>query len=226
MDVPGAGHGLPEVLVVGEALEPWAELAAPVVLELVEEEPVPGQRCRGGHADTMADNQDRFCPLSVADFDRVRHDRARPEAPRAVPAAARVDRARARRAARRDRPQRAPRRRAPPRPRLSRQRHAGCRRRLPAGRGHGAAAVAARRRGGDRHRGLAPPRGRRHRGRAPARPPCARSPSSTRCCRPGCAPRCARCTTRSPPSTAAGWRWTPTPCWCWRARPATTTVSS
>ena len=42
VDVPGPGHRLPQVLVVGEAVEPGSQLADPVVLELVEQQLVPG----------------------------------------------------------------------------------------------------------------------------------------------------------------------------------------
>ena len=222
-----AGHGLPEVLVVGQPLEPRAELAGPVVLELVEEQLVP----LAGLSSWSCDHLSRTTRTGSVRYrwqtaDRVGHHRARPAASRAAPAAARVDRARARRAARRHRPQRAPRRRATPLARLPRQRHPGGRRRLPAGRGDGAC-----RRCCSTTRRRSRPRSRcASRRAAPsparARPPSARWPSSTRCCPRGCAPRCARCTTRSPPSRAAGSRWTPTPCWCWRAPPATSCASS
>ena len=149
----------------------------------------------------------QICPLSVADCRRVRPDGARAAPARPAPAAAGVDRARARRAARRHRPQRAPGRRAAADARLSGERDAGGRRRLPA-----------------RRRAALPPLllddeeaiatavslrlARVARSRARARPRCARWPSSTRCCRPGCGQRCARSTTRSSPSRAAGTRWT------------------
>ena len=176
-----AGHRLPEVLVVGEAVEPGAQLARSSASSIWSRRRGFQARLSCGHGASLpAHSGQDLSAIGGRLPDRGRHDRAGAAAAGAAPAAAGVDRARARRAARGHRPQRAPRRRAAARPRLPRQRDAGRRRRLPAGRGHGAAAAAARRRGGDRHGGLAAPGGRRHGGRGERGRACGRSPSSTR----------------------------------------------
>ena len=174
---PAVGDRLPEVLVVGQAVQARPQRSAS---ESRAVRPASGGRCSVG----MTPPFQPFRTVSVLGVRQtgahVGNDEPCAATAGAAAVTAGVDGRRARRPARGDGPQRAPRCRAAARPRLSRARQHGPRWRLSARRGCRTAAAVARSRRGRRD-GRLPAAGRRRQcRRASANRRCGRCPNWTR----------------------------------------------